>query len=194
VIATEAIPAKPTSRTRGEKGATQVQDGFYEEAAASFGPALERLTRAYEADPDHRRDLLQEIHIALWRSFASFDQRCSLRTWVYRVAHNVSASHVARQYRNRPEALVGLEQLESLPDQKRSEAAADRSIALNKLLEMIQRLKPLDRDVILSYLEGLDAEEIGEITGLSARNVATKIHRIKNILAGFYNEGGQIRD
>lgn len=195
MIATEAIPAnKPTSRKSGEKWGTQVQDGLYEEAAGNFSAALERLTRAYEADPDHRRDLLQEIHIALWRSFANFDQRCSLRTWVYRVAHNVGASHVARQYRTRPEALVGLEQLETLPDPQRSAAAADRSIALNKLLEMIQRLKPLDRDVILSYLEGLDAEEIGEITGLSARNVATKIHRIKSILARFYNEGGQSRD
>jgi len=74
------------------------------------------------------------------------------------------------------------------------EAAADRSLALNRLLEMIQRLKPLDRDVILSYLEGLGAEEIGEVTGLSARNVATKIHRIKNILTRFYNEGGPSRD
>lgn len=195
MIATEAIPTnKPSSRGSGEKWDTPVQDGFYEEAAGSLGPALERLARAYEADPDHRRDLLQEIHIALWRSFASFDQRCSLRTWVYRVAHNVGASHVAQQYRNRPEALVGLEELKSLPDPQRSQAAADRSIALNKLLEMIQRLKPLDRDVILSYLEGLEAEEIGEITGLSARNVATKIHRIKNILATFYNQGGQIHD
>ena len=183
MIATEDIPARKSS-----------QDELYEEAAGSFGAAFERLTRAYEADPDHRRDLLQEIHIALWRSFAGFDHRCSLRTWVYRVAHNVGASHVARQYRTRPEALVGLEELDSMPDPQRGAAAADRSIALNKLLELIQRLKPMDRDVILSYLEGLDAEEIGEITGLSARNVATKIHRIKNFLAGFYNEGGQIRD
>lgn len=170
------------------------QDELYEEAAVSLGAALERLTRAYEANPEHRRDLLQEIHIALWRSLSTFDRRCSLRTWVYRVAHNVGASHVARQYRTRPEALVGLEELESLPDPQRTESAADRLITLNKLLELIQRLKPLDRDVILSYLEGLDAEEIGEITGLSARNVATKVHRIKNILTRFYNEGGQSRD
>jgi RNA polymerase sigma-70 factor, ECF subfamily len=183
VIATEAIPGSKSS-----------QDDLYREAAEIFGAALERLTRAYEADAEHRRDLLQEIHIALWRSFAGFDQRCSVRTWVYRVAHNVGASHVAKQYRTRPEALVGLEELESLPDPQRDQAAADRNLALNRLLEMIQRLKPLDRDVILSYLEGLDAEEIGEITGLSARNVATKIHRIKNILARFYNGGGQSRD
>jgi DNA-directed RNA polymerase specialized sigma24 family protein len=45
------------------------------------------LVRGYEADPGRRQDLLQDIHIALWRSFAVFDERCSLRTWVYRVAH-----------------------------------------------------------------------------------------------------------
>ncbi len=180
MIATEARPAGRSS-----------QDELYEEAAETFGAALERLTRAYEADPDHRRDLLQEMHIAMWRSFAGFDQRCSLRTWVYRVAHNVGASHVARQHRNRSQALIGLEELDTLPDPRSGEASADRSLALNKLLEIIQQLKSLDRDVILSYLEGLDASEIGEITGLSARNVATKIHRIKHILARVFNAGGQ---
>lgn len=183
MIATEAIPARGSS-----------QDELYQEAAGNFGAALERLTRAYDDDPDHRRDLLQEIHIALWRSFSGFDQRCSLRTWVYRVAHNVGASHVARQYRNRLQTLVGLEEFEALPDPQSGQVAADRTLTLKKLYELIHKLKPLDRDVILSYLEGLDAAEIGEITGLSARNVATKIHRIKNILAQFYNEGGQIRE
>ena len=183
MIATEAIPARKSS-----------QDELYKEAAGSFGAALERLTRAYEADPDHRRDLLQEVHIALWRSFATFDQRCSLRTWIYRVAHNVGATHVARQYRSRLQTLVGLEELETLPDPQSGESAADRTLTLKKLFDLIHKLKPLDRDLILSYLEGLDAAEIGEITGLSARNVATKIHRIKNILARFYNQGGTIRD
>ena len=45
----------------------------YEEAIAAYGGALERLTRAYEPDPELRRDLLQEIHIALWRSLAAFE-------------------------------------------------------------------------------------------------------------------------
>ena len=56
------------------------QDQLYEEAAASYGPALERLARACEADVESRRDLLQEIHISVWRSFELFDQRCSMRT------------------------------------------------------------------------------------------------------------------
>jgi RNA polymerase sigma-70 factor (ECF subfamily) len=51
-------------------------------------------------------------------------------------------------------------------------------------------LKPLDRQVIVSYLEGLDAAAIAEITALSPRHVATKIHRIKNVLARRFHQGG----
>lgn len=176
----EGVTAPPVAST---------QDGLYQEVAANYGPALERLARAYEADPDHRRDLLQEIHIGLWRSFEGFDGRCSLRTWIYRVAHNVSTSHVLRQKRARSQTLVGLEELENLPDSKSDDA--DLSHALDRLLNLIQHLKPLDRQVILSYLEGLDAASIGEITGLTAGNVATKIHRIKAILTRRFQGGSE---
>ena len=169
---------------------TSAQDELYSEAAQTYGAAMERLARAYEADADLRRDLVQEIHVALWRSFDGFDGRCSLRTWIYRVAHNVGTSHVLRQRRTRGQELVGLEELENLPDANGGQSAADRGHALDRLLGLIQRLKPLDRHVILSYLEGLDAASIGEITGLSAGNVATKIHRIKNMLARQFQQGG----
>jgi RNA polymerase sigma-70 factor (ECF subfamily) len=55
---------------------------------------------------------------------------------------------------------------------------------------LIRQLKPLDRQIIFSYLEGLDAASIGEITGLSPGNVATKIHRIKTILTRRFHSGG----
>ena len=77
------------------------RDALYKEVADNFDASLQRLARAYEADPEARRDLLQDIHLQLWRSFAHFDQRCSLRTWVYRVAHNVAIRHVVRQRRIR---------------------------------------------------------------------------------------------
>jgi|SRR5271165_1642000 len=170
--------------------ATSRQDELYQAAAETYGTALERLGRGYEADPDRRRDLLQEVHLALWRSFAGFDGRCSVRTWVYRVAHNVAASHVIREHRVNSRTLIGLDAVESLPAEHDSVSAADRHAALEKLLRLIQQLKPLDRQVILSYLEGLDAASIGDITGISPGNVATKIHRIKNILGRWFHKGG----
>jgi RNA polymerase sigma-70 factor (ECF subfamily) len=166
------------------------QDDIYRETAAVYGGALDRLARAYEADADKRRDLLQEIHFALWRSFETFDARCSLRTWVYRVAHNVAASHVTRQRRSHPAALVSLEDVEAVADPSPSQTGADRQLALDRLLALIHRLKPLDRQVVLSYLEGLDAAAIGEITGISPGNAATRIHRIKAVLARQFHQGG----
>jgi RNA polymerase sigma-70 factor (ECF subfamily) len=160
------------------------QDELYESAAAEFGAALARLARGYEADPDKRRDLAQDIHVALWRSLEAFNGRCSMRTWVYRVAHNTAISYSLKQRRGRPSAFVSLDEVDlaSVPTD------ATREIALSKLMELIQRLKPLDRQVILTYLDGVDAAEIGEMTGLSASNVATKIHRIKKILTRDFQE------
>jgi RNA polymerase sigma-70 factor (ECF subfamily) len=153
-----------------------------------FGSSLERLARAYEADSEKRRDLTQDIHFQLWRSFQQYDARCSLRTWVYRVAHHVAASHVIRESRIFSR-LVTLDDLEALPDKSDGEQTADRRANLDRLSAVIQRLKPLDRQVIISYLEDLDAASIGEITGLSPGNVAIRIHRIKSVLAKWFHEG-----
>src|SRR4051812_29897454 len=159
----------------------------YEEASATYGAALERLARAYEPDPDRRGDLVQEIHIALWRSLAGFDGRCSLRTWVYRVAHNTATSQVIRRRANTP-TLVSLEELASMPTDDLVEIEADQQRAMERILALVQALAPLDRQVILLYLEGIDAAAIGDVTGLSAGNVATKIHRIKKILGHRFHQ------
>lgn len=164
------------------------QDSLYEQAADTYGSVLDRLARAYELDPDTRRDLLQEIHLHLWRSFASFDQRCSMRTWVYRVAHNVATGHVIRQSRVRNK-LVSIENIEAMAGSGH-ELAVSQTQALERLSMLILRLKPLDRQIIVSYLEGMDAGSIGEITGLSAANITMKVHRIKNILKRWFDEGG----
>jgi RNA polymerase sigma-70 factor, ECF subfamily len=165
------------------------QDSLYKQAADTYGSSLDRLARAYELDPEARRDLLQDIHLHLWRSFAHFDGRCSLRTWVYRVAHNVATGHVIRQRRIRSR-LVSIENIDKMPSSAREEIAASQTEAHDRLATLIQRLKPLDRQIIVSYLEGMDASSIGEITGFSPANIAMKVHRIKNILKRWFGEGG----
>ena len=169
------------------------QDELYQRAAETYGAALARMARAYEADPDLRRGLTQEIHLALWRSFDKFNGRCSLRTWVYRVAHNVATSYVVRQARGTKGAqtFLTLEESEVHAGAEDVEATADRQRSLDRLFAMIQRLDPLDRQVIMAYLEDVDAESIGEITGLSAANVWSKIHRVKSLLVRRFPRGGR---
>jgi RNA polymerase sigma-70 factor (ECF subfamily) len=164
------------------------QSELYAEASSAHGATMRRLARAYEADPDKRRDLLQEMQLELWLSFKSFDGRCSLRTWVYRVAHNVGASHVVRS-RRLSSRLVDLESLELEVPAVDGREEVDRRSSVSALLGFIRRLKPLDRQVIVLHLEGETANSIAEVTGLSAANVATKIHRIKKLLKNSYVQG-----
>lgn len=169
-------------------------DELYEDAIAAHGPALVRLARSYEADPDRRQDLLQEIHFALWRSFASYDGRCSMRTWTYRVAHNVAASHVLRHRRRGTHALVSLEALEARSHAVEGERIAGQRLDQEWLHALLRQLKPLDRQLMLLYLEGFDATSIGEVSGLSPGNVATKLHRIRKLLTDRAREGGHHAD
>jgi RNA polymerase sigma-70 factor (ECF subfamily) len=77
-----------------------------------------------------------------------------------------------------------------MPGSDEGELAASQAEALERLSTLIQRLKPLDRQIIISYLEGMDASSVSEITGLSPANVAMKVHRIKNVLRRWFGERG----
>ncbi len=163
------------------------QDARYLAAAAEFGPSMQRLARANEADPDRRRDLLQDIHVALWRSLAHFDGRCSMRTWVFRVAHNVAASHIHKERRGKQGA-VSLDEIDQLPANVNLSDEVEAGEALNRLHALIRQLKAPDRQIITLYLEEFDAAAIAEVTGLSPGAVATRISRLKSQLARMFHE------
>lgn len=162
---------------------TLSQDEVYRHAADQYGGAIERLARGYEADRDLARDLVQDIHAALWRSFEYFEGQCSVRSWVYRIGHNVAVSHIQSSRRSKLGELVGLDAIVELPSTDDHAQATEETQLRCRLLATIHRLKPADRQVMLLYLEELTAEEIGDVTGLSAGAVATRIHRLKALLA-----------
>ena len=135
------------------------------------------------------------------RAWIDSTARCSLRTWTYRVAHNLAISKVIRR-RTRMPTLVGVDELELRAESGDREDQLDRARASARLLAVIHELKPLDRQVMLLYLEDLEALEIAEVTGMSAVNVATKVHRIKKVLAARFsrehpmageNPGGDVK-
>lgn len=167
---------------------TMRQDALYRDAAAAYDGALKRLARAYERDAALREELLQDIHLALWQSFAGFDGRCSLRTWIYRVAHNVASTHILRRRPGRAVFLT-LDDVPELPDTAEHDSTGDARQAVQRLLALIERLKPVERQVILLYLEGFEAAEIAEVVGTSASAVVTRIHRIKQILKRRFGKG-----
>jgi RNA polymerase sigma-70 factor (ECF subfamily) len=170
------------------------EESLQERAAETFravtreyGPALQRLSRAYEADEGRRQDLVQEILVALWQGLPSYEGRASLRTWVYRVAHNVAVSHVVKWQRDRLSRAAELDEDAWIRDATR---AAEGRDAVSRLATLVRALRPADAQVILLYLEGLEHAEIAEVTGLSRENVAVKVHRIRAALSRGLEQGG----
>ena len=50
---------------------------------------MRRLVRGYESDADRQRDLLQEMHIELWRSLKGFEHRVRVCAGLHRRHHPV---------------------------------------------------------------------------------------------------------
>ncbi len=163
---------------------TGQQATLYHQAGEQFAPAIARLARAMERDAEKARDLEQDIHLELWRSFARFDGNCALKTWVFRVAHNVAADHVGRATR-KPET-VEIDELETLPASGVGEAAMAEGHALARLHAIIRTLPLFDAQVILLWLEGHSGAEIAEVTGLSSGAVATRLSRLRETLAAHF--------
>lgn len=160
-------------------------DTLYAKAGEQFAPAIARLARAVERNADKARDLEQEIHCALWTSFARFNGDCALKTWVYRVAHNVAADHIAKSARG-PKR-VPLEDIEALPAAGNPESDAAEALVMTQVAELIRCLPPLDAQVIVLWLEGETSADIAEITGLSAGAVSVRVHRIKALFADHFH-------
>jgi RNA polymerase sigma-70 factor, ECF subfamily len=159
------------------------QDDRYREAVASFGRDVARLVAGYERGDARRQELLQDVHFALWQSLAGFRGQCALRTWVYRVAHNACATHIARSLRDPGRGAVAFDEVPETADEGAAADQIQRSLDLRRILALVHALRLPDRQVMLLYLEDFDAAEISEVTGLSPGAVATRIHRIKSTLA-----------
>jgi RNA polymerase sigma-70 factor (ECF subfamily) len=166
------------------------KERLYAELASQHGGMIVRPAAAYERNPAARQDLEQDIHLHLWRSLDVFAGQCSLSTWTYRVAHNVCARHVDRTLRQRPKhGWIDIDRVEPADTRFTPEETTSITLTLERVYALIDRLRPADRQVMLLYLEDVDTAEVAEITGLSSGAVATRIHRLKALLAqGFQTE------
>ena len=167
------------------------QEAQYQNAATEFGPHLQRISRSTEANRERQRDLLHDIHIALWQSSATFDGSCSLRTWVYRIAHNTAASYVYSERSHRA-ILNSVDEIDQIPDALDLTRFAEKTGPLEHLHTWIRQLRPIDRRVLTLYLEDLDATTIAEIAGSSPGAVTTRISRLKAKLVFDFKEARHV--
>jgi RNA polymerase sigma factor (sigma-70 family) len=141
-----------------------------------------KVAGLYSRSTADRDDLLQEISTQLWRSFDSYDPaRAKFSTWMYRIALNVAISQARRWPETDRFEPLQAHHLETVGG---GEAIPEQDERLTALYAFIGQLDPLNRALILLYLEDRSYTEMAEILGISETSVATKISRIKQKLRG----------
>ena len=70
------------------------RDQTFEALLAEHGAMLRRIASAYEADRERRRELEQDILLAVWRALPKHRSDAPLRHFIARVAHNLSLIHI----------------------------------------------------------------------------------------------------
>ena len=124
---------------------------------------------------DELDDLFQEVLVKLWKGYGSFREESDIRTWIYRVSLNCCLNLQKRKKREAGHIPLSI-------DIDPFEGTSDRALQIRRLYDRINRLGLVDRALILLWLEGMSYAEIGEIIGISVKNVSFQLYRIKEEL------------
>jgi RNA polymerase sigma-70 factor (ECF subfamily) len=168
--------------------------------AALLGQCYRMLGSITEAE-----DAVQETMIRAWRAFDRFDGRSSLRTWLYRIATNVSLDALSdRTRRARPmeEGPAGtvddpLQQhprthwLEPVPDAEAipSDSNPAEQVALKQSVRLafvaaLQHLPPKQRAaLLLTEVLGWSAAEVAESLETTTASINSALQRARATLA-----------
>lgn len=149
---------------------------------------IDRVAFAYGKGPADRDELAQEIAVQLWRALPRLSPDLPESSWVYRIALNVAIAH-ARAATRRARPLVDHD-VADLPTSVTREVDGD----LERLRACLDEFADIDRALVLLWLDGEDHASIGRVLGLSASNVGTKLHRLKQRLRDAYERRARHHD
>jgi RNA polymerase sigma-70 factor (ECF subfamily) len=134
-------------------------------------------TYARGADRD---DLAQDITAQLWRAWPRYDPSRPFSTWMYRIALNVGISFLRGEGLHRQHAVPLDDRLHDIADDNAHDPARDDGLRL--LHGFIATLAPLDRALLLLYLEERGTREMADVLGITDSNVTTRLSRLRQRL------------
>ncbi|MBF1409933.1 MAG: sigma-70 family RNA polymerase sigma factor [Prevotella histicola] len=135
----------------------------------------------FSKDEDEVNDLFQEVLINLWKGLQNFRGDSDIRTWIYRISLNTCISYDRKKRKRKTVPLTM--SINPFTD------SDEDSRQVQQLNRRISQLGPFDRAIVLLWLENMSYEEIGEIVGISTKNVSVRLYRIKERLKKGSNNG-----
>ena len=156
------------------------QERQFAQIVAEHKSTIYTVCYMFSQDADEVNDLFQEVLIHLWKGFDSFEHRSDIRTWIYRVALNTCISLDRKKRRSATARLT--------MDINLFEDRDEDTRQVDMLHKRISRLQPFDRAIVLLWLENMSYDEIGQIVGITAKNVSVRLYRIREQLKNMSND------
>jgi RNA polymerase sigma-70 factor (ECF subfamily) len=140
-----------------------------------------RVLRRYGVPERDLEDACQEVFLIVHRKLPEFEQRSSLRTWIYAIAARVAMVSRRKAYFRR-------ELLEPETPEQSAEPEQEDAASQNKTLSQIERaLGELDADkreaFVLYELEGMNVAEVALAMGVPENTALYRLHRAREELA-----------
>jgi RNA polymerase sigma-70 factor, ECF subfamily len=165
-------------------------ESAYEELLARYQQPVYSMVYRLLGDQNDACDVVQEVFLKVFRSVGSFQERSSLRTWIYRIAVNEAHNHrrwfsrhrkneVAIEPENEEQRSYGV-----TPDPGPSPFDWTRNRETRALIEQaLDEVSPVFRTaVVLRDIEDLSYEEIADILQVSLGTVKSRILRGREAL------------
>jgi len=152
------------------------REAYFLEIVEKNRQLISKVCYMYATDGEHFNDLHQEVMANLWQGIGKFRGDSKISTWIYRICLNTCVTYFRRH--NRYDGLrVPLDGVIEIPGDD-----GTRLAQLHEMYRLISTLQPMEKALILMWLDERPYDEIAEVTGMSRNNVATRLRRIKQKL------------
>jgi len=151
------------------------KQGAFHRLIDRHAPALLRLAPSLVPTLQDAEDLLQETFTAAFRSLNTFQERSSVKTWLYAILFRQAATlrrKIGAPLKPLPDELPSL----SPNPNARTDARLDLQQALDKLPQDFRAI------LILRELEGLSYTEIAALLDLPQGTVESRLNRARQAL------------
>jgi len=155
------------------------KEQIFAEVRSACTGLIGRIALSYEANETLRRELIQDIFLAVWVALPSYRGEGSLKAFVASIAQKRAISHMVRRARE-PKAVELPHDLASPavpPDE-----AAMRNDQRQRVVKCIQKLPIPQREAIVLMLEGFTNSEIGQVLGITTNAATLRCQRAKESL------------
>lgn len=154
---------------------SRTPERLFSEYVRAHDAMIRRICLGYARTDQDLEDLYQDVLVNIWRGLPNFRSDSSVKTWIYRITLNTCVSTI--RLRSRTVKGAPLDNVIEMADDSQ-----ESRVAIKELYECISTLHPLDKAVVMLWLDEYSYDEIAEISGLNRNNVATRLHRAKDKL------------